>query len=90
VGLAAADEGLGKEISKRAMKRVILTNIDSKEDEEVHLQYGLGAKRQAQILRVTIEAMEQGAYLTQEDLSRIPGSDMKTVRNDIKKLKAIN
>jgi hypothetical protein len=30
VGLAAADEGPGKEISKRAMKRVILTNIDSK------------------------------------------------------------
>ena len=84
----SADEGPGKEISKCKMKRVVLTFIDLKEDEEVYRQYGLGAKRQAQILRMTIEAMEQGAYLTQEDLSRILGSDVKTVRNDIKKLKS--
>jgi DeoR/GlpR family transcriptional regulator of sugar metabolism len=36
---------------------------------------------------MTIEAMEQGA-LTREDLSRILDSDVKTIRNDIKKLKA--
>ena len=84
----AASEGPGKEIAKCAMKRVVLTYVDMKEDEAVYRNYGLGAKRQVQILRMTTEAMEQGAYLTQEDLSRILGSDVKTVRNDIKKLKS--
>jgi hypothetical protein len=37
VGLAAADECPGKEISKHAMKRVVLTNINSKKDKEVWL-----------------------------------------------------
>jgi hypothetical protein len=54
---------------KRAMKRVVLTNINLKEDEEVCPQHGLGAKRQARILRVTLETMELGA-VTREDLSR--------------------
>lgn len=82
-----ACEGPGKEIAKCKMERVILTFIDIKEDEEIYREYGLSAKRQAQILRMTTEAMEQGAYLTQEDLSKILGSDVKTIRNDIKKLK---
>jgi hypothetical protein len=68
VGLAAVDKCPGKEISKHAMKHVVLTNIISKKDKEVWLQHGLGAKLQVQILRMTIEAMEQGA-LTREDLS---------------------
>lgn len=84
----SADEGPGKEITKCKMNRVVLTYVDLKEDEELYRLYGLGAKRQAQILRMTTEAMEQGAYLTQEDLSRILGSDVKTVRNDIRKLKS--
>jgi hypothetical protein len=84
-----ASEGPGKEIAKCKMKRVTLTFMDIKEDEEVYREYGLGARRQAQILRMTTEAMEQGAYLTQEDLSRILGSDVKTIRNDIKKLKLV-
>jgi len=80
-------EPAGKPLDKCQMKRVVLTYIDQKGDIEVYREYGLGARRKAQILRMTTEAMDQDVLLTQEDLSHILGSDVKTIRNDIKKLK---
>jgi DNA-binding CsgD family transcriptional regulator len=76
----------GKVLSTCNMKRIILT-LHAKADEEVYQEHGLQAKRQVQISRMTIEAKDQGALLTQEDLSRILGVDVKTVRRDIALLK---
>ena len=45
------------------------------------------AKRQSQILRITTEAKDQESYLSQEDLSKILGHDVRTIRKDIKELK---
>jgi biotin operon repressor len=43
--------------------------------------------RQQQIQRMTVEAMDQGALLSQEDLSQILGVDVRTVRRDIQTLR---
>lgn len=77
----------GKPLKKSQMKRIILTYIDQKADMEVYREYGLGARREVQILRMTTEAMEQGALLTQEDLAHILGSDVKTIRSDIRRIR---
>jgi DNA-binding NarL/FixJ family response regulator len=76
----------GKPIKLCRMKRIAVQYF-SAEDDEVYRLYGLAAKRRNQILRVTTEAKDQGAYLSQEDLSRLLNSDIRTIRRDIKELK---
>jgi len=81
-----AQEPAGKPIKYCTMKRVVVQYI-ANEDSAIHRMYGLAAKRRRQILRVTTEAKDQGAYLTQEDLSKLLNSDIRTIRRDIKELK---
>ena len=45
--------------------------------------------RQRRLTRLTEEAKEQGGYLSQEDLSELLMSDVRTIRRDIKALKAL-
>lgn len=85
----SANEPAGKAMEDCQMKRIIITYIDSG-DEKVHKLYGLSAKRKVQILRLTTEAKDQETYLTQEDLSKILGSDVRTIRRDIYELKKQN
>ena len=63
-----------------------MTYHNFSDDLAVKKEYGLSAKRRQQILRMTAEAADQGTFLTQEDLSSILGSDIKTVRKDIKQI----
>ena len=39
-------------------------------------------------MRMAVEAQEQGALLTQEDLALLTGRDVRTIRSDIHKLRA--
>ena len=80
-----ADEPPGKPLNKCKFKQIILTLHDVGEDTVIKHRDGSGAKRIRQILRMTNEACDQGAYLTIEDLSTILGSDEKTIRSDIKR-----
>lgn len=82
----SAKEPPGKPLKECQMKRVILTYFKP-HDEEVYRSYGVEAKRKAQISRMTTEVMDQEAYLTQEDLSKILGHDVRTIRRDIRELK---
>ena len=50
-------------------------------------QYGRSAKRQQQILRMTVEAQDQKALLTQEDLAEILETDVCTIGRDIQYLR---
>ncbi|MBA7714253.1 hypothetical protein ES703_123270 [subsurface metagenome] len=75
----------GKPLRECLFKRTRLTIVSIEEDIEVLRQYGHSAKRGQQILRMTQEALDQGALLTQEDLAILLDCDIKTVRTDIKR-----
>jgi len=82
----AESEGAGKPIRECQMLRVVLT-LTAKSDAELVTQYGIAALRQARLVRLTEEAREQGGVLTQEDLALLLGSDVRTIRRDIKALR---
>ena len=81
------NEPPGKPLKHCKLRRITITHIDPKEDAEVRRQYGRSAKRQRQILRMTAEAQDQRALLTQEDLAEILGTDVRTIRRDIHSLR---
>ena len=69
-------------------KRVAVTlTLDSPDDLET-LHNGIAALRRSKIQRVTREAQEQGALLTQEDLARLLCASRSTVKRDIAQLRA--
>lgn len=80
------NEPPGKPLKYCKLKRIIITHINQKEDAEVRRQHGKVSKRQQQILRMTTEAKDQQALLTQEDLAEILGTDVRTIRRDIHSL----
>jgi len=80
------NEPPGKPLRGSQLRRIILTHIAPKEDAEVRRVYGPSAKRRQQILRMCVEAMDQQALLTQEDLAEILDTDVRTIRRDIQAL----
>jgi len=80
-------EPLGKPLKECKLRRIILTHIKPKEDAEVRRKYNRSAKRQQQINRMAVEAQDQQALLTQEDLAEILDSDVRTIRRDIQHLR---
>lgn len=77
----------GKPLKECQLRRVILTHISPKEDSEVRREHGPSAKRQQQIVRMAVEAKDQNALLTQEDLAEILDTDVRTIRRDIQALR---
>lgn len=68
-------------------KRVAVTlTLDSPDDLEA-LRNGIAALRRSKIQRLTREAQEQGALLTQEDLARLLCASRSTVKRDIAQLR---
>lgn len=67
--------------------RVVLSFLRRREDLEVQGRNGAAARRRQQILRLAVEAQEQGGLLTQEDLAFLLGRDVRTIRADIAKLR---
>lgn len=80
------NEPPGKALKHCKLRRITLTYISPQEDTEVRREYGPAAKRQQQILRMSCQAKDQQALLTQEDLAEILGSDVRTIRRDIHEL----
>ena len=81
------NEPPGKPLISSKLRRITLTHINAKEDNEVRRLYGRSAKRRQQIVRMTVEAQDQQALLTQEDLAEILDSDVRTIRRDIQHLR---
>ena len=81
------NEPPGKPLNNCKLKRITITHMQPKEDAEVRRQYGPSAKRQQQILRISVEAQDQQALLSQEDLAEILGCDVRTIRRDIQSLR---
>ncbi len=81
------NEPPGKPLKSCNLRRIILTHIKPKEDTEVRRLYNRSAKRQQQINRMAVEAQDQQALLTQEDLAEILDTDVRTIRRDIQHLR---
>lgn len=78
----------GPPLAETEKVEVTLTVDAGAEDAEVKRQQGGEALRQGRILRLTEEALEQGGALTQEDLARALKVDVRTIRREVKVLKA--
>jgi hypothetical protein len=84
----AITAGPGKKLSECRLVPVTLTVIDIEKDREVLLAHGAVALRRSKLTRIAEEAREQGGVLTQEDLGVLLGCDERTVRRDIRDLRA--
>jgi len=89
VTLISLEEKSGKMLEKMEKKKVRLTLEDVIEDSEVLKNYGRKALRQLRIQRITEEAIEQGAILSQEDISHHLSISLRTVKRDMKEIKSL-
>jgi hypothetical protein len=78
----------GPPLSETDKVEVTLTVDAGAEDAQIRQQEGAEGLRKGQILRLTEEALEQGGVLTQEDLARALGVNVRTVRRSVQALKA--
>lgn len=82
----SADSPPGQPVS--ACKRVAITlTLDCADDLEA-LRQGVAALRRSKIQRLTREAQDQGALLTQEDLARLLCTSRSSIKRDIAQLRA--
>jgi hypothetical protein len=82
----SGDTPPGRPIAESKREPINLT-VDSP-DDLVALRYSVAALRRSKIQRLTQEAQEQGALLTQEDLARLLCASRSTVKRDIAHLRA--
>jgi hypothetical protein len=81
----SADTPPGRPIAE--CQRVAITLTIECEDDLEALRCGVAALRQGKIHRLTREAQEQGALLTQEDLARLLCTSRSTIKRDIAELR---
>jgi hypothetical protein len=81
-------EPAGKPVSQCKLIRIRLT-LDSQEDLKYLRPHsgGVPALREVRLFRMALEAVEQGARLTQEDFVRLLGVDLRTIRRMIRKFR---
>ena len=83
----SADAPSGVPIEKCHKLCVVLSHVNRREDLDTLKEHGTAAKRRQQIVRIALEAQEQGGLLSQEDLALILDSDVRTIRSDIRRLR---
>ena len=82
----SAENPPGRPIAECKRVPINLT-VDSPDDLEAFRE-GVAALRRSRIQRLTWEAQEQGALLTQEDLARLLCASRSTIKRDIAELRA--
>ena len=83
---ASSREPAGKAIEEMDLKQVRLT-LNTSTDISILRENGMQALREAKITRITEEAQDQDAYLTQEDIAVLLCSSVRTIRRDIERLR---
>lgn len=81
--VVARDASVGKPLDALPRIEVWVTLDGGQEDLEAYELYGHAGLRRQKLLRITEEIVEQGGIATQEDLARLLGSSIRTVRRDI-------
>jgi len=80
-------EPAGKPVSLCKKKSVRLTVHDADQDLQVYKEKGLSGLRQHRLLRITKEAIEQGALLSYEDIAFILTTSVITIKRDMAHLR---
>ena len=88
VTLIEWEERSGKTIESMSKRRVRLTIDAGLEDIQTLKEFGRRILRQNRIQRLCEEALEQKGILSQEDLARHLGCSVRTIKRDIKEIKA--
>ncbi|MCD4819449.1 MAG: DUF1670 domain-containing protein [Candidatus Cloacimonetes bacterium] len=81
------EEKSGKPVEKMRKKKVVLTLNNGLEDMSHLKQFGRSGLRQVIIQRITLEAIEQGGILSQEDLSNYLNCSHRTIKRDIQSIR---
>lgn len=81
------EERAGKTIEKMEKKRIRITIDNGIEDLEILKEYGRIELRRKKIIRITEEAVEQRAVLSQEDINKILQVSIRTIKRDIWSIK---
>lgn len=74
---------VGKAIEDLPKVPVVVSLDGGMEDLEAYRAYGYAGLRRQRLLRISEEIVDQGGIATQEDLSRILGVSLRTVRRDV-------
>jgi Protein of unknown function (DUF1670) len=86
--VVAADEPAGKPLERCQKVPVLLTLDAGQDDFQLRVQQGLEGLRRARLLRMTLEARDQGGLLTYEDLAyRLLNCSERTIVRDIRALR---
>ena len=80
--------GAGRTLSECPLVPTVLSVIDVEKDRAVLREQGAVALRRSKLMRIAEEAREQGGVLTQEDLGVLLACDERTIRRDIRALRA--
>jgi biotin operon repressor len=88
VTLIGWEERSGQPIELMEKCRVRLTLDAGLEDIQTLKEFGRGILRQNRIQRMCEEALEQEGVLSQEDIARHLGCSVRTIKRDIKAIKA--
>jgi hypothetical protein len=86
--VASLQAPFGPPLAETDKIEVTLTVDAGAEDAEVKARDRLEGLRRGRILRMVDEALEQDGVLTQEDLAQVLGVDVRTIRRDVRALKA--
>jgi hypothetical protein len=86
--VVAAHEPAGKSLEECQKVPVLLTLDAGADDAEVRAYYGIAALRRARLLRLCVEAREQGGLLSYEDLAyRLFNCGVRTLVRDVAQLR---
>lgn len=77
------DGSVGKPLKELPKVQVWVSLYGGLEDLEVYRLYGHVGLRRQKLLRISEEIVEQGGIATQEDLGRLLGASIRTIRRDI-------
>ncbi len=86
----SSHEGAGKELKDCELCTVILTLLDDNDTQNLLSSSNAGRSAESRrrcIMRISVEAKDQGGLLSQEDLSKLLMCDVRTIRRDIRELK---
>jgi len=77
------DASVGKPLNELPKVQVWVTLDGGREDLEAYQSYGHTGLRRQKLLRITEEIVDQDGIATQEDLARLLGTSLRTIRRDI-------
>jgi hypothetical protein len=83
------NEPSGKSLDEMEKEQIKLTFYHP-DDHELLREQGIRALRQCKIMRMTVEAKEQGVLLTQDDLALLLCCTDRTIRNDVRELRKMD